>query len=108
VLAHSQEGADEKACHLVKGTHAQDFNSLFLTLFCVGQSSIDTKHSIANIFQNLSQIRPDIPSFNHFPFSSKARNITKRYCQKHAAMLSVVFATARFRIVLSVFGEKAE
>jgi hypothetical protein len=64
--------SDEKVCHLIKGTHAWNFNSLFLTLFCIIQSSIDAKHSMANIFQNIYQIRPDIPSFQSFPVFVKS------------------------------------
>ncbi len=44
---------------LLKGTLAQDFHSLFLTFFCIIQSILDSKHSVANIFKNL-KIRPDI------------------------------------------------
>jgi hypothetical protein len=51
----------------LKGTHAQDFHSLFLTFFRIIQSLIDTKHSDANIFENLLHSRPDIQNFSSFP-----------------------------------------
>jgi hypothetical protein len=35
----------------------------FKNFFCIFQSPIDIKHSTANIFENILEIRPDIRSF---------------------------------------------
>jgi hypothetical protein len=49
--------------------------SLFLYFFCIFQSLIDTKRSIANIFDNNLQIRPDIQSFQSLPvFAESAKH----------------------------------
>jgi hypothetical protein len=45
--------------------------------------------------------------FDHSLFSPKARSMADRCRQKRGVKFSAVFATVRFRIVLSVFGEKA-
>jgi hypothetical protein len=47
------------------------FKVCFKPFICIFQALIDTKHSTANIFKNLFQIRPDIQIFNHSPFPSK-------------------------------------
>ncbi len=46
--------------------------------------------------------------FNHSPISMKEQSINKCCCQKRGVKLSIVFVTVRFRIVLSIFGEKGE
>jgi hypothetical protein len=68
---------------------------------------MDTRHSIANIFNLLCEVAQIIEIFDHSLFSPKERSIAERYRRKHAAKLSVVFVTAH-RIVFSVYGEKVE
>jgi hypothetical protein len=80
----------------------------FLTFFCIFQSLRDTKRSPVNIYENILQIRTDIEVFDHLPFSPKARSMAECCRRKHGVKFSAVFVTVRFRIVLSVFGEKAE
>jgi hypothetical protein len=46
--------------------------------------------------------------FNHSLFSPKARSMAERCRRKRGVKFSVVFVTVRFRIALSVVGEKAE
>jgi hypothetical protein len=49
------------------GTQAWDFIVCY-ELFCIFQSLTDTKHGIANIFENLFRIRPDIWNFLSLPY----------------------------------------
>ncbi len=76
-----------------KGTHARDFHSLFLTFCCIIHPLINTKHSIANIFDNLFQIRQEIRNFRSPPIFaesawhtwtllSKICSDTESFCQK--------------------------
>ncbi len=46
--------------------------------------------------------------FDHSPFSPKARSMAERCLRIRGVKFSAVFVTVRFRIVLSVFGEKAK
>jgi hypothetical protein len=58
----------------LKGTHAWEFHTLFLNLFCFFQALIDAKRSTANIFENILQIRLDIQSFQSLPvFAERAK-----------------------------------
>ena len=61
--------------------------------------------TFSKIFFKFAQI---FEVFDHSPFSPKARSMAERYHQKRDVKLSAVFVTVRFRIVLIVFGEKAE
>ncbi len=57
------------------------------------------------IFFKFAQI---IEVFDHSPFSLKARSMAEHCRPKHGIKFSVIFLTVRFRIVLSIFGEKEE
>ncbi len=80
----------------------------FLTFFCIFHSLIDTKRSTANIFEKFIKFTQIFKVFDNSPFSPKARSMAERCRRKRDVKLSAVFITVRFRIVLSVFGEKAE
>jgi hypothetical protein len=67
------------------------------------QIAVETAFS--KIFFKFAQI---FEIFDHSPFSPKARSMAERCRRKRGVKFSVVFVTVRFRIVLSVFGEKAE
>jgi hypothetical protein len=59
----------------------------------------------SKIFLKFAQI---FKVFDHSPFSPKARSLAERCCRKCGVKFSIVFVTVHFRIVLSVFGKKAE
>jgi hypothetical protein len=92
----------------LKGTYVRDFHRLFLDIFCIFQSLIDTKRSTANVSKIFFKFAQIFEVFDHSPFSPKARSMAERCRQKRGVTFSAVFATVRFRIILSIFGEKAE
>jgi hypothetical protein len=59
----------------------------------------------SKIFYKFAQI---FEVFDYSPFSPKAQSMADHFRRKRGVKFSAVFATVRFRIVLSVFGEKAE
>jgi hypothetical protein len=61
--------------------------------------------AFSKIFFKFAQI---FEIFYHSPFSPKARSMAERCRRKRGVKFRVVFITVRFRIVLSVFGKKAE
>jgi hypothetical protein len=61
--------------------------------------------TFSKIFFKFAQIFED---FDHLPFSPKAQSMAERCRQKCGVKFSAVFATVHFRIVVSIFGEKAE
>jgi hypothetical protein len=95
-------------CWNLKGTHARDFHNVFLNFFYIFQLLIDTKSSTANIFEHILKIRPDIQSFRSLAVFAESAKHGWVLSPKRGVEFSAVFATVRFWIVLSVFGENAE
>jgi hypothetical protein len=60
------------------GTHAPAFHCLYLTLFCISQSLIDTKHSTANISKIFFKLAQILKIFDYSLFFPKASSISDR------------------------------
>ncbi len=97
-----------RRCPQLKGTHARDFHNVFLNFFWIFQSLIDTKRSTANIFKHILKIRPNIRSFRSLAVFAESAKHGWALSPKRGVKFSAVFATVRFRIILSVFGKNAE
>jgi hypothetical protein len=61
--------------------------------------------AFSKIFFKFAQI---FDIFDHSPFSPNARSMAECCRRKQGVKFSIVFVTVRFRIVFSVFSEKAE
>jgi hypothetical protein len=96
--------------YILKGTHAWDFQSLLQNFFGTFQSLTDTKQSTDNQhFRKISFEFAQIFQICYYSLlSPKACSMNKRCRWKLGVKFSIVFATVRFRIVLSVFGQKVE
>jgi hypothetical protein len=95
---------------LLKGTHAQDFHSLFLNFFLHLSLTNRYKRQYGQHFRKkFLKFAQIFKGSDNSPFSPKARSMAERCCRKLNVKLSAVFVTVRgFRIVLSVVGVKAE
>jgi hypothetical protein len=89
----------------MKGTHARDFHSLFLSFFASFSLTQYVQPTFPTIFFEFPQI---FKNCYYSTFWARVRSIPKWCCQKWTAKLSVVFVTAHFRFILRVLSEKVE